>query len=333
MDNKTKRHSPKCRRPKVKRKRQYRIRNWKEYNAGLVARGSLTFWVDEEALSNWFEFSSTGQRGHPFIYSDMTVQCMALLSCVYRLPLRATEGLLNSILQLMGLDLPTPHYSTLCRRRQKMQVELPLLPKSQAVHLVVDSTGLKLYGEGEWKVRMHGWSRHRTWLRLHIGVDQATGEVQAARLTPRWQIDKEVLPSLLEQVSSSIEQVSGDGGYDYISCYQAIEKVGARATISPRHNARVRGSGQVPQRDENLLRIQQLQGRRRKDKHWGRKLWKQECGYHRRSLVETCMMRLKTLFGERLSARQEQAQKNQALLRCYALNRMTHLGMPQSHPI
>jgi hypothetical protein len=146
-----------------------------------------------------------------------------------------------------------------------MQVELPLVPRDKPLHLVVDSTGFKLYGEGEWKVRLHGWSRHRTWLRLHIGVDEATGEVQAARLTPRWQIDKEVLPSLLLQVTSPIEQVSGDGGYDYISCYRAIEKVGARATICPRHNARVRGNGQATQRDENLLRIQQLQGRRGED--------------------------------------------------------------------
>jgi hypothetical protein len=336
MSNKTKRHSPKCRRPhpkEKKRKRQYRIRNWKQYNAALITRGSLTFWVDDQVTGSWFETAGTGQPGRPCTYSDMAVQCMALLSCVYHLPLRSTQGLLHSILQLMGLNLPTPHYSTLCRRRQNLQVEMPLLPRDQALHLVVDSTGLKLYGEGEWKVRMHGWSRHRTWLRLHIGVDEATGEVHAAQLTPPWQIDKEVLPSLLGQVSSPLEQVSGDGGYDYISCYEAIEQVGARATISPRHNARVRGNGQVPQRDENLLRIQQLQGRRRKDKHWGRKLWKQECGYHRRSLVETCMMRLKTLFGERLSARHEQAQKNQALLRCHALNRMTHLGMPQSYPI
>jgi len=268
---------------------------------------------------------------------------MALLSCVYRLPLRSTQGLLHSILQLMGLSLPTPHYSTLCRRRQKLQVALPVRAKAEPLHLVVDSTGLKLYGEGEWKVRMHGWSRHRTWLRLHVGVDEATGEVRAAQLTPRAQGDKEMLPHLLQQVSAPqvsapqvsapIAQVSGDGGYDFMSCYDAIERVGARATIIPRSNARICNNGQMKQRDANLKRIQELQGRRRKDPNWGRKKWKQESGYHRRSLVETCMMRLKTLFGDKLSARNAQAQKAQALLRCHALNRMTHLGMPQSYPI
>jgi hypothetical protein len=320
-------------RPRPKRKRQYRISNWSDYNAALVARGSLTLWVDQQAVKSWLEPAPTGQPGRPFTYSDMAMQCMALLSCIYRLPLRSTQGLLHSILQLMGLNLPAPHYSTLCRRRQKMEVTLPVLPKAQELHLVVDSTGLKLFGEGEWKVRQHGWSRHRTWLRLHIGVDQATGEVQTARLTTRRHIDKEVLPSLLEQVPVPIAQVSGDSGYDYVSCYQVIEKIGARATLCPRRNARVRGTSQLPQRDANLLRIQQLQGRKRKDPNWGRKQWKQESGYHRRSLVETCIMRLKTLFGDRLSARHKRAQMNQALLRCHALNRMTHLGTPQSYPI
>jgi len=330
IKNSTRRSS---KRPRTKRKRQYRIRNWSDYNAALVARGSLTLWVEEQAVSSWLDPADTGQPGRPLTYSDLAVQCMALLSCVYRLPLRSTQGLLHSILQLMALDLPTPHYSTLCRRRQKLQVTLPLVPKAEALHLVVDSTGLKLFGEGEWKVRMHGWSRHRTWLRLHIGVNEATGEVQAARLTSRRLIDKQVLPSLLKQVGVSIAQVSADGGYDYVTCYQAIEKVGARATISPRRNARVRGTSQVPQRDQNLLRIQQLQGRKRKDPDWGRKQWKRESGYHRRSLVETCVMRLKTLFGDRLSARHKRGQENQALLRCHALNRMTHLGMPQSYAV
>jgi IS5 family transposase len=314
-------------------KRQYRIRNWPDYNAALVARGSLTFWVDEHSLATWLEPTPTNQPGRPFTYSDMAVQCMALLSCVYRLPLRSTQGLLHSVLQLMGLSLPTPHYSTLCRRRQKLQVMLPLRSKTEPLHVVVDSTGLKLFGEGEWKVRMHGWSRHRTWLRLHIGVDEATGEVRAAQLTPRHQGDKEMLPHLLQQVSMPIAQVSGDGGYDFMSCYDAIEDVDAHATISLRCNARLANNGQMQQRDINLKRIRELQGRRRNDPNWGRKQWKKESGYHRRSLVETCMMRLKMLFGDKLNARNAKAQKHQALLRCHALNRMTHLGMPRSYAL
>jgi IS5 family transposase len=275
MKSKTiRRRSPK--RPRTKRKRQYRIRNWPEYNGALVARGSLTLWIEEHAIRHWLQPSSSGQAGRPCIYSDTAVQCMALLSCVYHLPLRATQGLLHSILFLMGLNLPTPHYSTLCRRRAKLQVALPTIPKTQSLHLVVDSTGLKLFGEGEWKVRQHGWSRHRgtlwvAWRRLHLGVDEATGEVLAACLTPPQPGDKEMLPDLLKQVSAPLAQVSGDGGYDYVSCYQAIEKAGAWATISPRHNAHIRGNGQVNQRDENLQRIRQLQGRKRKDLNWGEK--------------------------------------------------------------
>jgi hypothetical protein len=198
----------------------------------------------------------------------------------------------------------------------------------------VDSTGFKVYGEGEWKVRQHGWSKHRTWRKLHLGIDQASGQVQAAVVTPPYESDKAMLPELLDQVEGPIAQVSGDGGYDYADCYEAIAKRNARATISPRCNGRIHPRSQrLRARNENLERIRELQGRRRRDKNWGRRQWKKESGYHRRSLVETGVMRLKTIFGDRLGARSEAGQKSELLLRCGALNRMTALGMPQSYAL
>jgi len=295
-------------RPRPKRKRQYRIRNWSEYNAALVQRGSLTVWLDEATAGGWYNHQKSGKRGASCTYTDSALLCALTLQVVYHLPLRATQGLLLSLFGLLGLSLPVPDYSTLSRRRKRLSVPLNQTRSGgRDLHLVVDSTGFKVYGEGEWKVRQHGWSKHRTWRKLHLGIDQATGHVQAALVTTPYTSDKAMLPELLDQVEGPIAQVSGDGGYDYVDCYDTIAKRGAKATISPRCNARIHPRSQrLRGRNENLERIRELQGRRRRDKNWGRKEWKKESGYHRRSLVETGVMRLKTIFGHRLGARTTQ---------------------------
>jgi IS5 family transposase len=263
---------------------------------------------------------------------------MAMLQVVYRLPLRATQGLLGSVLQLLGVNLEVPHYSTLCRRRQTLEVSLPVQRKHKPLHLVVDSTGLKVFGEGEWKVRQHGWSKHRTWRKVHLGVDEASGEVLAVVVSSPLIHDKEGLSDLLEQVDQlevTLEQVSGDGGYDFMTCHRDITQRGARATIPPRRNACPNTRDETPQRDAILRRIQELAGasKNQKRQDQARKRWKEESGYHRRSLAETAVFRLKTIFGDKLSSRGFEAQANEVFLRCAALNRMTHLGMPQCYPI
>ncbi len=333
----TNRRSPK-RRPCCKQKRQYRIRNWHEYNAALVQRGSLTLWVDEAALADWHNHQRSGRPGKPRTYSELAITCMATLQVVYHLPLRATEGLLHSVLQLLGVDLGVPDYTTLCRRRRTLEMSLPVRAKPQPLHLVVDSTGLKVYGEGEWKVRQHGWSKHRTWRKVHLGVDESSGELLAVLVTSPQRHDKDALSDLLAQVDQigvALEQVSGDGGYDFMTCYRDIAQRGARATIPPRRNACPNPRGETPQRDANLRRIQELAGhsKSKKRQEQARQRWKEESGYHRRSLVETAVFRLKTIFGDKLSSRGFEAQANEVLLRCAALNRMTHLGMPQSYAI
>lgn len=336
MNSKTKRRSPK--RPRVQRKRQYRIRNWHEYNAALVGRGSLTLWVDAATLADWHNPQRSGKPGKPCTYSDLAITCMATLQAVYHLPLRATQGLLCSVVQLLSADLAVPDYSTLCRRRRTLEVRLPVRAQQQALHLVVDSTGLKVYGEGEWKVRQHGWSKHRTWRKVHLGVDEASGELLAVAVSSPLRHDKDALTDLLAQVDRLelyLQQVSGDGGYDFMTCHRAITLRGARATIPPRRNACLCPRDETPQRDAILRRIQELAGgsRSQKRQEQARQKWKEESGYHRRSLVETAVFRLKNIFGEKLSSRSFETQAKEVLLRCAALNRMTHLGMPQSYPI
>ena len=306
-------------------KRQYRIRNWKKYNTALVERGSLTLWMDEEALRNWLNRTKTGRRGASRRYTDLAILCGLTLGAVYGLALRQTQGLVRSVLALLHRDLPTPNYTSFCRRRPGLTVALPRQATKKALHVVVDSTGVKVYGEGEWKVRQHGWSKRRVWRKLHLGVDEASGEIVAAVATTHSVTDGAVLPQLLDQVRDRIEQVSGDGSYDKKNCYEAIKRRQARAAIPPRRDARIGQHGNCKAepwaRDENLRRIRRV----------GRRRWKQAAGYHRRSLAETTMFRLKTIFGGKLRARKMASQGPELLLRCVILNRMTHRGMPESY--
>jgi IS5 family transposase len=312
---------------KKKTKRTYRLRHWSQYNKALVRRGSLTVWLSEDVLSAWNNTERTGKRGTPAHYTDTAILCMATLEEVYGLPLRATEGLTCSVIRLLSVELSVPCYTTLCRRRRSLEVELPRRKKSEPLHMVVDSTGIKVDGEGEWKVRQHGYSKRRTWRKLHSGVDEATHEFVAVVITTNSFKDSQILPDLLEQVKDEIKQVSADGAYDSRNCYDALRGREARAAIPPQKRAKIWQHGNTLAerhiRDENLRAIRQK----------GRREWKREAGYHRRSLAETQVFRVKMIFGERVSARSFDGQAAQLLVRCAALNRMTHLGMPDSSAV
>lgn len=309
----------------TKTKTPYRVRNWKEYNQALVRRGSLTVWFDEEAIAGWLNHERTGLPGAPQTYTDSAIECALVLRCVYHLALRATQGLLTSIVKMLGLTLPVPHYSTFSRRAQALEVSLAVVRPGEPIHLLVDSSGVKIFGEGEWKVRKHGYSKRRTWRKLHIGVDEATQQIVAALVTTNDWADPEVLPELLEQVEGEVEQVSGDGAYDTRDCYDAVRSRGATAAIPPRRGAKIwehgNRAGEPHPRDENLRAIRKR----------GRRGWKQEVGYHRRSLAETAFFRLKTLFGGSARSRTLDRQHAELMVRCAVLNRMTQLGMPDSY--
>jgi hypothetical protein len=182
---------------------------------------------------------------------------------------------------------------------------------------------MKVYGEGEWKMRLHGKEKRRTWRKLHLMIDHTTHEVVSLSMTDKDVLDRREVEGLLKAVEGEVCEVLGDGAYDFAVCHQAIRERGARAVIPPKKGARVRGAPQFLDRDEAVVRSRQV----------GKKQWKKERGYHRRSLVETAMMRLKTLFSERLKAREWKRQETELRIRCAALNRMTKLGMPQSHTV
>ena len=259
--------------------------------------------------------------------SDGAIALMATVQSLFNLPGRQTEGFVESLFALMGIDLPVPSNSTLSRRMGKVEVEMPVTPSEGAIHVVVDSTGVKVYGEGEWKVRQHGVDKRRTWRKLHVGVNEATGEILAAVASTNNLSDDEAFADILDGVEEKIEQVSGDGAYDKRKCYDEIAARGAKATIPPRKDAVMwkddPETGEVHSRNRVLARIDEV----------GRQQWKQESGYHRRSLAETTMFRFKTIFGGTLRRRLFDNQAVELFLKCAALNRMIQVGKPDSYKV
>ena len=247
---------------------------------------------------------------------------MSTMGSVMHLRGRQTEGFMTSLFQLMQVDLPVPDHSTVSRRLGKLSIILPVVEGDGPRHVVVDSIGVKVYGEGEWKVRQHGYSKRRTWRKLHLGVDESTGEILAAVVSTNNVSDDEAFGDLLDGIEGEIEAVSADGAYDKRKCYDAIEERGADAHIPPREDAQYwEKEGETHARNQTLNRIEEV----------GRAEWKRESGYHRRSLAETMMFRFKTIFGDTCSRRTFSNQASELLLACAALNRMTHLGMPDSY--
>jgi hypothetical protein len=318
---------PKHKRTPSRPKTLYRVKNWPEYDKALVQRGSLTFWLSDDFQKTWL-YGGEKQRGSQFDYSDQAILLMLTVKEVFHLTNRGVEGFMHSIFQLLNVDLPVPDHSTLSKRGKGLQVNLPKKP-AQNMAIVMDSTGLKIYGEGEWKVRMHGVSKRRTWRKLHVGVNPDDGEIQAVLLTENSVSDDQAVAELLNQIEPSILAFAADGAYDKRKVYDGLNAHSPDVTIliPPRKNARIWKHGNSKaerlKRDENLRAI-------RKD---GRKAWKADSGYHVRSLVETIMFRLKTIFGDGLSTRLMATQTTQALIRCAALNKMTNLGMPQSYKV
>ena len=273
-------------------------------------------WLSTDVVEEWVVGEKTGKRGASAIYSDTAIATMSTIKSVFSLAGRQAQGFVESLFKLMNLDLPVPDHSTVSRRLSSLEIELPVQNSQSTRHIVVDSTGLKVYGEGEWKTRQHGISKRRTWRKLHLGIDETTGEIISAVVTTNDYHDSQVLENILDGVGDEISQVSADGAYDTKDCYEAIADRGAKVAIRPRKNAKIQqhGNCKAPPlpRDENLRAIRKM----------GRAKWKRESDYHRRSLAETTMFRLKCIFGGKLSSRQFDNQAGELLLQCAALNRM-----------
>ncbi|MGL1590359.1 IS5 family transposase, partial [Vibrio parahaemolyticus] len=252
------------------------------YNKALINRGSLTFWIDEEAIRQWKQ-SKQDKRGRPRQFSDLAITTALMVKRVFSMPLRALQGFIDSVFSLANVPIVCPHYSCISRRAK--QVEVSFKPKTRGAiqHLAIDATGLKVYGEVEWKVKKHGIDgKRRVWRKLHLAVDTSTHEIVAAELSLLNVTDAEVLPNLLKQTRRRIIEISGDGAYDTRDCHDAIRFKRAVPLIPPREGAAFWENGHP----RNLaVGCKRLYGSNNK--------WQKRYGYHKRSLSETAMFRVK----------------------------------------
>jgi hypothetical protein len=303
-----------------------RVLNWADYDTSLRQRGSLTVWFSDDAIAAWRAAPRTTRGGQAW-YSPLAILTALTLRAVFRLALRQTEGLIGSIINLLGLSLAVPDHSTLSRRAGTL-----ILPRRSAsigvddepVHLLVDSTGLRLRGAGEWLVEKHGTKTRRSWRKLHIGMDANTGEIIAATLTTKDVDDAAQVCSLLDQINGPLGSFTGDGAYDQDSVYQTVtdRDSDAMVIVPPRVTAALSDAAETEptQRDLHLKSIVRK----------GRIGWQKASGYNKRSRVETAIGRFKQVIGNGLRFRKDENRAAEVAVAVDALNRMLRLGCPIS---
>jgi Transposase DDE domain len=308
--------------PKQKRK----VTNWAAYDASLRQRGSLTVWFSDEAIAAWQAAPRTTRGGQAW-YSPLAILTALTLKAVFRLALRQTEGLIGSIISLLGLTLAVPDHSTLSRRAEKLDVPRPRSSsgaETEPVHLLVDSTGLKLCGAGDWLVEKHGTKTRRSWRKLHIGMDADSGKIVAATLTTNDVDDASQIGPLLDQMEGPVVSFTGDGAYDQDSVYRAVidRDPGAAVIVPPRATAvpSETAEAEPTQRDRHLQCIAEK----------GRIGWQKASGYNKRSRVETAIGRYKQVIGDGLRFRKDGRRTTEVVVGVHALNRMLELGRPIS---
>jgi Transposase DDE domain len=302
-------------------KQKHRVTNWAEYDAALRQRGSLTVWVTEEAIAAWRAEPRTTRGGQPH-YSALAITTALTLRAVFGLALRQTEGLVGSVIGLLRLDLAVPDHSTLCRRSKTLQVPLPRRMGTGPLHLLVDSTGLKLGGAGEWLIEKHGTSRRRSWRKLHIGVDANSGEIVAVEVTKKEIDDGALVGSLLDQIADPIASFIADGDYDQDRVYQAVTEhhPDAAVIVPPRATAVLSSSAETAptQRHGHLRTITER----------GRTAWQKASSYNLRAKVEASIGRYKRIIGDTLRSRTDQTEATEVAIAAAALNRMLEFGRP-----
>ncbi len=228
---------------------------------------------------------------------------------------------LQSLFGIMGLELSAPDHTTLSRRGRQLDVRLDRVPTRKGVHLIIDSAGLSIRGEGEWAAAKHGGQGRRGWKKLHLGVDRS-GVIVAHALTEVTVDDATRAIELIRAVGGSLASVTGDAAYDAIAIYEAVGAQGATVVVPPTKTARV-SRPRSSARDRTIRKVKRI----------GRRQWKKESGYHRQARVENAFFRYKSIIGHSLHARSPAGQETEAVLACNILNQMTQRGRPASYAI
>ena len=302
-------------------KARYRVTNWTEYDASLRQRGSLTVWFTDEAIQAWRAGPRTTPGGQPY-YSSLAISTAQTMRMVFGLALRQTQGLTGSIIGLLGLDLAVPDHSTLSRRAKTLEVPRLRRVRTGLLHLLVDSTGLKLGGAGEWLIEKHGTYRRRSSRKLYIGVDAASGEIVAVAVTRKEINDAAMADALLDQITVPIASFTAYGGYDHDHVTQALGErhPDAAIIVPPRAGAVASASTETAptQRDRHLLMIADH----------GQMAWQEGSGYNLRAKVEASIGRYKRVIGDALRSRTDPTEATEVAIAAAALNRMLTFGRP-----
>lgn len=307
-------------------KEVYKVSNWPAYNLSLKNRGSMSVWLSSDIEKSWY-YREKQSPGGEIVYSDHAIELCLTFKHLLGLAYRQTEGFVESLFELASIGLVVPSYSQLQRRSKRVKVSLGRAKKSQGpITLVIDSTGLKVYGEGEWKVRKHGWNKHRTWRKLHMGSNGDSLEIVSVVLTTNQIDDAEAGKTVIKQLPSelAVEAVAGDGAYDKRNFRGCLPRE-VKQLIPPRRDG-ANSKGKVEQyhrRDPAVERIKEI----------GRSQWKKEIGYHIRSKSEVNMYRYKMAFGEKMSARKFIYEQNEVRIKSKILNQFLELGMPNSYKV
>jgi DDE family transposase len=312
------------RRHRIPRQR-HKVTNWPDYEASLRQRGSLTVWFTDEAIAAWAAAPRTTRGGQPW-YSPLAILTALTLRAVFRLACRQTEGLIGSIIGLLGLTLRVPDHTILSRRSATLEVARPSRPSTGAedepMHLLVDSTGLKLCGAGEWLVEKHATRTRRSWRKLHLGLDAETGQIVAASLTTKEVDDGVQVGPLLDQVDGAAAAFTADSGYDQdsVSAVVAERHPEAAIIVPPRATAVPSDTAETAptQRDRHL---QHIAGH-------GRIAWQKASGYTRRARAEAAIGRWKQAISDGLRAHTDERRATEVAVAVYTLNRMLAFGRP-----
>ena len=303
-------------------KARYRVTNWPSYDRALVKRGSLTVWFSPEAINAWTP-KKTGRRGGQRRHSDVAVQTALHLRLLLGLPWRQTEGLVQSLVELLGLHLEVPDHTTLSRRSRDLAADLSRSPSSRSIHLIVDASGLNVFGQGEWAAAKYGYRSPGTgWRKRHLGVDEG-GRIVAAELTDNDVTDASVFPTLLSRTDGKIVRLTANGAYDRRGVYDVAGRRDAYVVIPPQRSAVMSRDPVLQTRNRHIKRMARVD----------RAQWRREKGQHRQARVENSFYRYKRIFGPALRARSSMAQRTEVMAACNLLNWMYSLGMPHSQKL
>ncbi len=301
-----------------------KIRNWPEYNRSLIKRGSINFWISTDVIETWVSQKSRLGAGRPEKYSDQSIEAACMIRFYFHLSLRATEGFISSIFGLMNVSLPVPSYSRISRRMKQLKLDCTRLSNTRPTDIVIDATGVKLYGDGEWHRKIHGVSKRKKWKKMTLGVCPKSHEI-IFNLTSDDSIgDVTLFKETFNYLPRTVKTVIMDGAGDTHTMYDLAEEQSVKLIAPPRKGSVYRIGADRTRRDQYIREIRRLG-----NNEDAFRTWKKKHGYHRRSLAETAISRFKGILGCKLKSHGLLNQHNEMVLKSLILNKINELGMPQ----